>query len=327
VAAATQSLLQRRIAAWFLRRQGPDRLPIELRRRRLYILPTRAGAGFAVMVFAMLIAALNYGNSMALLLTCLLTGFGLVAMHQCHRNMVSLRLLSASTQSAFAGEHGTVSLVLANESPLPRYRLQIDTQGAEPAACDLPPRSTCQLELQVAAPARGLVRIERLRISTMHPFGLFRAWSWVHAPITFVVFPRPRGTRPVPVHLGGGDGQAREPGAQKDEWLGLRPFREGDSPRQIAWKAYARGAPLLSKEYAASGAQQRVFDFGQLEGLQTEARLEQLARWVVDAEARGESYGLILPGTQLSPGHGPEHRRRSLTALALHGIAPSPGSP
>jgi len=327
VAAATQSLLQRRIAAWFLRRQGLDRLPIELRRRRLYILPTRAGVGFAVMVFAMLIAALNYGNSMALLLTCLLGGFGLVAMHQCHRNMVGLKLVSAATQSAFAGEHGAVSLILANESRLPRYRLQIDTAGAEPAGCDLPPHSSGQLELQVAAPARGLVRIERLRISTMHPFGLFRAWSWVHAPISVIVFPRPRGTRPAPVHLGGEDGQAREPGAQKDEWLGLRPFREGDSPRQIAWKAYARGAPLLSKDYAASGAQQRVFDFGQLEGLQTEARLEQLARWVVDAEARGESYGLILPGTQLSPEHGPEHRRRSLTALALHGIAPSPGPP
>jgi uncharacterized protein (DUF58 family) len=308
------------MAAWFLRRQGIDRLPIELRRRRLYILPTRAGVGFAVTIFGMLIAALNYGNSMALLLSCLLTGFGLVAMHRCHRNMMSLKLVSALTQSAFAGEHGMVSLTLANESRLDRYRIEIDTTGAPAACADLPAHSSCQLELSVPAPQRGLVQIDRLRISTTHPFGLFRSWSWVHAPITLVVFPRPRGTRPMPADLAGQDGQDREPGAQKDEWLGLRPFREGDSPRQVAWKAYARGAPLLSKEYAASGAQQRIFDFDRLEGLHTEARLEQLARWIVDAEARGERYGLVLPGMQLPQEHGPEHRRRALTALALHGI-------
>jgi uncharacterized protein (DUF58 family) len=323
VTAATQSLLQRKIAAWFLRRQGSDRLPIELLRRRLYILPTRAGVGFGVTLFGMLIAALNYGNSMALLLTCLLTGFGLVAMHQCHRNIANLKLVSALANSAFAGDEGSVSLTLANDSRLDRYRVEIDAAAAPAVCVDLPPQSSCPLELRVAARERGLIRIDRLRISTTHPFGLFRAWSWVHTPIRLVVFPRPRGARPVPAHLGGQDGQALEPGAQKDEWLGLRPFREGDSPRQVAWKAYARGAPLLSKEYAASGAQERIFDFDRLEGLHTEARLEQLARWVVDAEARGERYGLVLPGAQLLPEHGPEHRRRALTALALHGIKPS----
>ncbi len=308
------------MAAWFLRRQGVDRFPIELRRRRLYILPTRAGLGFAVIILGMLIAALNYANSIALLLTCVLGGFAVAAMHQCHRNLADLRVASVLTRPAFAGQRGAVTLTVANDTPLARYCIEIDTSGAAAATADLPAQCTRHVELHVAAPRRGIVRIDRLRISTTHPFGLFRAWSWVHAPITLVVFPRPRGSRPVPPHSGGRDGQAREPGAQRDEWLGLRAFREGDSPRQVAWKAYARGAPLLSKEYAASGSQ-RVFDFEGLEGLETETRLEQLARWVVDAEARGERYGLVLGGTRLAPEHGPEHRRRALTALALHGIA------
>ena len=51
------------------------------------------------------------------------------------------------------------------------------------------------------------------------------------------------------------------PGA--DEWLGLRPFRDGDSPRQVDWKAYARDAPLLVKEYSAAGAEMRIFDLTQ----------------------------------------------------------------
>jgi uncharacterized protein (DUF58 family) len=315
-----RSAIRRRMAAWFLRRQGIDRFPVELRRRRLYILPTRAGLGFAVIIFAMLIAALNYANSIALLLTCLLGGFAVVAMHQCHRNLADLKIASALTTPAFAGECGTLTLAIANDTPLARYCVEIDASGVSRVAADLPAQSSHPVELSVSAPRRGLVHIDRLRISTTHPFGLFRAWSWVHAPITLVVFPRPRGSRPVPPQAGGRDGQAREPGAQRDEWLGLRAFREGDSPRQVAWKAYARGAPLLSKEYAASGSQQRLFEFERLEGLDTETRLEQLARWIVDAEARGERYGLVLRGTRLAPEHGPEHRRRALTALALHGI-------
>jgi uncharacterized protein (DUF58 family) len=111
--------------------------------------------------------------------------------------------------------------------------------------------------------------------------------------------------------------------AGADEWRSLRPFRDGDSPRQVAWTAYARGSPLLVKEYSALGTDQRLFDFAQLRNLDVEARLEQLARWIVDAEARGEQYGLALPAAALAPGHGPEHHRRALTALALYGVQAS----
>jgi uncharacterized protein (DUF58 family) len=41
---------------------------------------------------------------------------------------------------------------------------------------------------------------------------------------------------------------------------------------------------------------------------------------VVDAEGGGERYGLKLPGTELAPNRGPEHRHRCLAALALYGI-------
>ena len=63
-----------------------------------------------------------------------------------------------------------------------------------------------------------------------------------------------------------------------------------------------------------------MFDFAQLRSLDEEARLSQLARWVVDAEAHGERYGLTLPGMQLGPDRGPEHRHRCLAALALFGL-------
>ena len=101
---------------------------------------------------------------------------------------------------------------------------------------------------------------------------------------------------------------------------GTASVRDGDSPRQVDWKAYAREAPLLVKEYSAAGAELRMFEFGTLGGLPVEAKLEQLARWVVDAEGGGERYGLTLPSTHIKPDRGPEHRHQCLAALAMFGL-------
>ena len=98
--------LRRRAAAWVRRRQGDDRLPVTIATGRVYILPTRAGAAFAALVFVMLVAGLNYANSVALMFTFLLAGLGLIAMHLTHRNLAGISVRSIASVNGFAGEHG-----------------------------------------------------------------------------------------------------------------------------------------------------------------------------------------------------------------------------
>ncbi len=309
--------LRGRFARWIRKRQGPDNLPLILSRRRLYILPTRAGVGFGLLLILMLVAGLNYANSIALFLTFLLGGFTLVTMHLCHRNLQGARLIAASAQPTFAKRDGTLSLTFENPASVPRFRIAVGVGDEPTKSADLPARGRGRVELPVAAPRRGRVFIDRLHLITTHPFGLFRAWTWVHAPVEMLVYPRPGGSLPMPTHYGHKAGARSIPNTGADEWMGLRPFRDGDSPRQVDWKAYAREAPLLVKEYAAAGAELRVFDFDALGNLPVEARLEQLARWVVEAEGSGERYGLKLPTIRIKPDRGPEHRHRCLAALAL----------
>lgn len=311
--------LRQRAADWARRRQGPDRLPLTLGRRRLYILPTRAGMAFAALALTMVVAGLNYGNSLALLLAFLLAGFGLVAMHQCHRNLLRLSLLEAAATPLFAGTTGILRLTIENPSRLARYRVEAAAQDEAAVARDVPADGRAHLDLPIRAPRRGLQRIDRLRVSSSHPFGLFRAWTWVHAPIVMIVYPRPVGSLPLPADRGARSGARPSVAAGTDEWLGLRPFREGDSPRQVAWKAYAREAPLLVKEYSSAGSQLRILSLEAARQPDIESRLEQLARWAVDAEAAGDLYGLELPGERIPPHRGPDHRHRCLAALALHG--------
>jgi len=314
--------LGERFASWARGRQGADTLPVRVHYRRIYILPTRAGWSFALLLFGMFIAALNYGNSIALFLTFWLGGFALVALHRCHRNLLGVRLTGATTAATFAGRDGALELSLENTVAPMRYGIEADLAGAAPVACDLVAGGAARITLAVPTQARGVMCLDKLRLMTALPFGLVRAWTWVYLPLEMLVYPRPLGVLPLPLAGGATPGSVLRGGSDADEWLGLRSFRDGDSPRQVAWKAYARGAPLLVKEYESSGAAQRRFDFEQLAGLATERRLEQLTRWVVDAEHRGERYALALPGFNSAADHGPRHAERCLCALALYGLAP-----
>jgi len=317
--------LDARVARWVRRRQGEDALPVLLQRRRLYILPTRAGLGFALLLLAMLVAGLNYANSLALLLTFVLAGFAIVGMNQCHRNLLGLRLVAADAAPTFAG--GTAQLRLAFDNPgAERFDLGATALGASASAARAAQGDATALELRLPTPRRGRLQVPRLRIATTFPFGLFRCWTWAHLPLEVLVYPRPAGDRPPPAGSTGRDSGSASSESGRDELRDLRPFRDGDSPRQVAWKAYARGQPLLVKEYAGGASSETPeFDFARLEPLDTEARLSQLCRWLLDAEARGQRYALRLPGELFAADRGAAHLARCLAALALYGLDPQAG--
>jgi len=315
---ALRERLDARAERWSRRRQGTETWPAVIARRRVYILPTRAGLGFAVLLLGMLLAGLNYSNSVALLIAFVLGGFMLAAMNLCHRNLLGLVLESLTLPPAFAGDRARLALRLRNDAAIARhaFRARLGAHVAELGS--LGAGATQALELELPTQRRGHTPVPRISLSTEFPFGLFRAWTWVHAPEPLLVYPAARGNRPPPVHASDQDSGAHALAGGNDEWAGLRPFRDGDSPRQVAWKAYARGAPLLVKEYTGRASRALQFDYDALDGLDRERRLEQLARWVVDADASGARYALRLGAQRFPEQRGAAHRHRCLEALALH---------
>jgi uncharacterized protein (DUF58 family) len=110
----------------------------------------------------------------------------------------------------------------------------------------------------------------------------------------------------------------------EEDFAGLRKFVVGDSPRHVAWKAYARSGQLLSKQFAGADTSSQWFDFDQIpaepnEADDVELRLSILTRWIIEADRTSKDYGLRLPRKAFPPAHGREHRRQCLEALALFG--------
>ncbi|MEL7449085.1 MAG: DUF58 domain-containing protein [Pseudomonadota bacterium] len=314
--ALTQSF-RRRVQAWAHRRQGDDPDPVSLHRGRIYILPTRQGLVFIAMLLVMLVGSMNYNNSLGLALTFLLGSLLLISMHQCHRNLSNLVVRFAGAQPVFAGQTARFSLRVCNESAATRYGLKLAIDGSISRAVDVAPREDEVLEVVLPAEQRGALRLDRVGISTTYPFGLFRVWAWLHMPLSTVVYPRPAtgGMPPPPVETD--TGGARDSRSGDSDFAGLRAFRPGDKPRHVAWKAYARDEELKVKHYAGTDVATHWFDWHTVDLSDPEQRLSQLTRWVIDAQRRGDAYGLRLPGETIDPDLGASHRRRCLTALAL----------
>jgi len=312
-----RSALDARAQAWIRRRQGADADPVRLDRRRIYILPTAMGLGYATMVFTMVLGGLNFGNNLGLGLAFLLAGIGLAAMHHCHGNLLGLELRLAAADPAFAGGEVAFRLLIENRSVTARPRIELATPGGAAAVSDVPATGTAPVALGVHAARRGRVALGRFTVATRHPLGLFRAWAVVHPAYEAVAWPAPvaRGRTPPGVETDTGGAQDRARG--EHDFAGLRPFQPGDSLRRVAWKTYARGLGLHSKQYAGTDVVSHVFDWDSLPGLGSEERLAQLCRWVLDAHEGGEAFGLRLPGLVIEPNVGAAQRERCLNALAL----------
>lgn len=286
-----------------------------LRRGRIYILPTGLGLAFGVMLFAMLLGSLNYANNLGLGLTFLLAALGVVAMQACHRNLEALVARTAGSEPPFAGQEAVFRLALANPSGAARCDLEARARVPLDAPVSIDAGSEATLQLRVPTRRRGAIVLDRVEIATRFPYGLFRAWAVLHPGERCLVYPRPAPDAPPPPRPPGsaGGGAARR---GEDDFAGLKDYHPGDPPRHIAWKAFARSNELLVKEFSGAAEPLPVFDLEDVPGTDLEARLSVLARWIVDAHARGETFGLRLPGQQIPPQPGEAQRRRCLAAIA-----------
>lgn len=312
--------LKNSLLDWIFQWRGPVRGSILLVQRRVFILPTRHGLLFACVILLMLLGSVNYDLSLGFILSFLLGATGIQSMLHTFRNIAHLRVSPGRTEPVFTGELAHFHINISNDTRAHRYSIGVtgDRQWAD--YVDVPAGSEITAVVPARTTRRGWLRPGRLTLFTRFPAGLFRAWSYADLDMQCLVYPAPA-TPGLPLpQAAAGDGDGGVHGSGQDEFAGLRPYRPGDSPRHIAWKAVARDATLLTKQFAGRANAELRLDWNALPpAMGTEQKLSHLSRWVIDADARNEVYGLQLPGKSIAPSFGPAHRAECLRALALHG--------
>lgn len=305
-----------RFLSHFFQQRRQATLPVRLSRSRIYILPSRAGLVFAFFLLAMLIAAINYTNNLAFLLTFLLGSMGLVSAVHAVRNLKGLVWEDVQLLPASSGEPLEARFFFQAPGQS-RRSIEIRVNAASQVfSLEADQSQTCTLALPTQR--RGLFYLDRVVLQTRYPLGLFRAWSSFDVRASGIVYPRPL---PVDAAVWTRYAQELDAGFGKEnpagEFSGVRPYRAEDGLTRISWKASAKGAGLFAKEFQTAPAQTLIFDWRKTSAASYEERISRLAGLVRDAQRLDLHYGLHLPKQRLAVGCGAEHLRRCLEALAL----------
>jgi uncharacterized protein (DUF58 family) len=300
----------------FTRGLGPEDAPIRLDRSRVFILPTGSGLAFSVMLLVMLFGSINYNNSLGHMFSFLLGSMVIVSILHTYRNLATLILAVGKSRPVFAGEHAGYEILVTNPAGYARIGISLKVADQPCVNIDVEPRGTTAVTLYRGTSTRGVLALGRCQVSSSYPLGLFRAWSYVEPRAQCLVYPRPGPPHRLPQRRDYKPSASGDKGRGVDDFAGFRPYRNGDSPRHLFWKAAAREQALLVKQFGGDRADELWLEWTDLNGLDTETRLSRLCRWVLEAEHERQCYGLRLPGVEIPIGRGDAHKQRCLEALA-----------
>lgn len=321
----TRQRWQQRIEQMAVKRNPPQALTHRLTQRNLYILPTRFGVVYAVILLLMFLAAINYQNSMAFLLTFLLTSLGLISLWQTHQNLHGLEIRLQRPARVHAGQQSSLRFQVINHARRPRYAVGLQYLQFPPAYVS--PASEHEEALEIVLPGgpRGQYQLAQIVAFTRFPTGLFHAWSWLKFEQPVWVYPKAVKHQEFDLSWmqnGGNQGKETREG---DDFAGLRAHRSGESLKHISWKAFAQGRGLLSKSFHGHALPEFWIDWEQtLSQGNTEERLGILTSQLLEAEQQQRHYGLRLPGVEIAIASGPAHLQQCLEQLSLF-RKPQPG--
>jgi len=279
-------------------------------KRRYRVKITLAGWLLIGFTLAVALAAVNTGNNLLYLSTSALLGLMTISGLLSFWNLALVRVKIEPPEEVFA-ELPAPFRVCLNGPPFPVFFLRLRGKGGEMLCPFFFRRFEGHLLLKF--PRRGRVTLREIQLSSAYPLGFFVRTRRVSLDLSLLVYPRPlKGSWPEGPSFRSEGGSSGPEEAPEELW-GLRPFREGEPPGRIAWRASAWRGRLLSKEFRGEGGGILILDLSQ--GFDEET-LSRATGAVLEGLSRGFSVGLKLPGLTIPPGRGPDQRRRLLEALA-----------
>lgn len=307
-----------RIRSWWLARVPPQD-HIELGQRNVYILPTKAGLMLGATLLLLLVSSINYQLNLGYVLTFMIAGSALVAMHVGHGTLRGLHAQMMAGNPVHAGQTVAIGVRLNNPAGRTRFSIGLSWRDMTGQAwIDIERKSQRLLHLQWHPQRRGLQSLPMVMIRTLYPLGCFRVWALWRPAQKIWVYPRAE-DKPPPLPLTPGTAPSAK-NIPMRSFIGepdtLRPYRKGDPLKNIVWKKAAHTGELISRDFE-SGQDSVLWLSPASTGLaDLEAQLSRLCAWVLQAQASGLTYGLRLSSQVIDPGTGKAHMQKCLHALA-----------
>ncbi|HES76542.1 MAG TPA: DUF58 domain-containing protein [bacterium] len=274
---------------------------------------------FLAVVIVLLFGSAQYANNLGFFFAFWLAALAIGGLIGLRTRLDRVQVKLVQIDSGFANTPLHLQLELSGAQGLWLSMSMPSTpQTASPAAPASIEITQTSQQLVLPQRPRGVHLAGNVRLATRDPMGLLRSERTYPLAGKYWVYPTPHGERPLP--------DIAQPNANQgqDDFHGLRSYQAGDSPARIHWKSLAKSSPeqplLRVKQFGSDTTIEpmpRLLDEAQLLDLPLEARLSQLAAWILHCEHHDEPYALRLLQRAATPaGRGETHRQVCLRLLA-----------
>jgi uncharacterized protein (DUF58 family) len=272
---------------------------------------------FIVLVLAMFLGSLNYGNNLGFLLTFLLGSMAFVSIADTYKNAAGITIVSSFARPVFAGQKAVFEFIIAGGAAN-RVRIGFAFKGHPIAYHDLAGHSDNRIRVFARTASRGIFKPGPLLIHSDYPLGLFRVTARIDPDLECIVYPKPLPGIVKTIDARSPAGRdVTDSGSGSDDFTGLKSYAQGDPIQRISWKASSRGQGLFTKDFSGQYSSAVFLDWHSLKASDPEQKLALLCHMVLKAYQNDLSFGLRLPGNNLGPGKSRGHKIRCLKALAL----------
>ena len=320
------------LSRWFAAR-APKSDSATLNLRNVYIFFSREGMLFALLLIITFIAGINYGNNLVLGLCFYLISVWLISFHVTFAHISGLQVRLLDVTMAEAGAPVWVTLQLRNESRQPRRQLllsfdqvgfeQIAKQKSEKTGKKAHKKNKSSadnqnsilvtrlqdeqiIRLPVQTYSRGQLELPRLKIKTVYPLGIMRAWSYVYFARSAWVYPKPEtfdwqaqyaivSQEDLPT-----GGQYRQ---GQDDFERLDNYIEGESLARVSWGHVARGQGMFTKHFSDPVGHEQTLDYADMPAAHHEQKLAQMAYGALKLGELGVPFNMRLPNHMLFDKH------------------------
>ena len=310
---AVQGWFQQRTQAWQNRRL-PAIQQIKLTQKQIFIFLTKEGGLLVFMMLAIFIAGVNYANNLVLGLCFFLGSTVVVTIHYTFNNLSGLRLEAVDATDSEAGGYTEYRIRLTPHGRKFPYQIELiwDNQHQIIEHLDRP----VLLSFKLLTPERGRFLPPRLRVETVYPLGILRAWTYIRFNLIAWVSPKPiEGVLHGESVAADEENEALVRITGTSEFEDLKTFMPGESLSRVSWPHVARGHGTYTKQFSDAHGREQILDYKDMYGGH-ELRLSKLAYWVKKMTDEQVAFELRVLGRSLPLGVGVSHQAMALRMLA-----------
>ena len=263
---------------------------------------------YLVLILITFIAGVNYANNLILGFCFLISAILCISFYITFKQLHGLEIEVSYAELGQVGQPLRLDLYFKQSQPQARYLwVQVDEQIDHILLSDLQHRYTLELHPD----SRGIFVYPTLKLFSVYPLGLVRAWTYMYLKGQSWIAPRAQHSVMQ---------QQRASQAQDmdyDEFRELRAFRQGDPIQAVSWKQVARGQGLYVKVFEQHDDQLSVeIDYQHMPSSDHEEKLRLMMGLVEQCEQQQCAYRLLLPHAELEKGVGDQQISQAKRLLA-----------